>query len=82
MQEIMLILSHVYNATGNFQKAYNSQKKYSTLTDSISSTDIQNKINEIETKYETEKKEKEIAQQKEQLLEQKLAIKNSLKSIN
>lgn len=75
-KEIMQILSEVYNATGNYQKAYASHKEYTTLNDSIASSDIQNRINELETKYQTSQKEKEIAIQKQELLDQELKIKN------
>lgn len=52
------------------------QKKFEDLNDIIRNETITKQIVEIETKYETEKKEKEIIQQKEQLLESELKIKN------
>ncbi len=52
------------------------QKKYDDLNDVIRNENVTKQITEIETKYETEKKEKEIAIQKEQLLESKLKVKN------
>ncbi|MEQ6123613.1 sensor histidine kinase [Pseudotenacibaculum sp. MALMAid0570] len=75
-KEIMLILSEVYNATGEYKKAYDSHSKYFQLNDSIASSDIQNKVNELETKYQTSQKEKEIAIQKQEILDNELKLKN------
>ena len=52
------------------------QKKFDDLNNIIRNENITKQIFEIEAKYETEKKEKEIAIQKEQLLESELTIKN------
>ena len=52
------------------------QKKYDDLNNIIRSESVTKQILEIDTKYQTEKREKENAIQKEQLLIQDLAIKN------
>ncbi|WP_347175500.1 tetratricopeptide repeat-containing sensor histidine kinase [Polaribacter uvawellassae] len=52
------------------------QKKYDDLNNIIRNENVTKQVAEIETKYETEKKEKEIALQKEQLLESELKVKN------
>ncbi|MCL7755050.1 sensor histidine kinase [Polaribacter sp. Z022] len=52
------------------------QKKYDNLNNQILNSNITKQITEIEAKYKTEKKEKEISIQKEKLLKQELALKN------
>ncbi|PWG06176.1 tetratricopeptide repeat-containing sensor histidine kinase [Polaribacter aquimarinus] len=52
------------------------QKKYDDLNNIIRNENVTKQVLEIETKYQTEKIEKENAIQKEQLLTQELAIKN------
>ena len=75
-KETLLIISKLYGDNGNFKKAYSYHKNYYQLSDSIASIDVKNSVNELEAKYETEKKEKEIALQKQDLLDQELQIKN------
>jgi len=60
----------------NYKRAYTYKQEYHTKKDSLFEKEKVKHINEILVKYETSKKEKEIAQQKEQLLEKELAIKN------
>lgn len=64
----------------SYQKELDSafwyQMKYNEVETEINSEKVINQIAEIETKYETEKKEKEIALQKEQLLQNELLIKS------
>ncbi|UMB53233.1 sensor histidine kinase [Lutibacter sp. A64] len=52
------------------------QKMYALMQDSIFNSRVTKEITEIQEKYETEKKEKEIAKQKEELLKNELEIKN------
>lgn len=52
------------------------QKLYSEAQDVIFNSRVTKEIAEIEEKYETEKRDKEIAQQKEQLLKNELEIQN------
>lgn len=52
------------------------QKKYMVAQDSLFSSQITTEIAEIQEKYNTAEREKEIAQQKEQLLKNELEIKN------
>lgn len=44
----------------NFKQAYKNHVRYSTLKDSLFSVERQKQISELETKYETEKKERQI----------------------
>ena len=52
------------------------QEKYIQMRDTILNSKIVSQVSNFETKYETEKKEKEIAVQKQELLDQELKIKN------
>jgi signal transduction histidine kinase/Flp pilus assembly protein TadD len=54
------LFSKLYEATGNYKKSLNYYKKQSQLHDTIFSREKQNKISEIQIKYETAQKEKEI----------------------
>jgi len=53
-------LSEIYEEMGNFQKALEYHKKYFIMNDSLFNQEKVATITEIETKYETEKKEQEI----------------------
>lgn len=68
-------LSLLEASEGNYKKAFKYQQKYGIGKDSLFNENKTQTIFELETRYETEKKEKEIAQQKELLLQNKLEIK-------
>ncbi len=53
-------LSQIYEILGNESKAYLFLKKYNNMSDSIRSGALTSQIAEMQTKYETEKKENEI----------------------
>ena len=52
-------LSNLFSDQGQYQKAFEYYKLYDTIKDSIFNDDSSNKIAEMQTKYDTEKKEKE-----------------------
>ncbi|RLD53755.1 MAG: hypothetical protein DRJ05_15925 [Bacteroidetes bacterium] len=54
----------VYSLTGNHKKAYEYQVRYSMLQDTVFNKEKIEAINEIQEKYETAEKEKEIQQLK------------------
>ncbi|MCF6171278.1 MAG: tetratricopeptide repeat protein [Bacteroidales bacterium] len=56
-----LLLSEIYFDIGDFQNAYACQAKYITINDSFMNREMVLKMAEMQTKYETEKKEKQIA---------------------
>lgn len=56
-----------YEAKGDYKKALNYFKKYYELKDSLVNADISNKVNELNIKYETEKKESQL-REKDNLL--------------
>jgi signal transduction histidine kinase len=53
-------LSELYEETGNEAQAFQFLKKYTAMNDSFRSQSYTNQIAEMQTKYETEKKENEI----------------------
>lgn len=76
-------LSYIYQGLSlisayekNFDKMNYYTGKGENLAISFYSKEVKEQVVELETKYETAKKEKEILQQKEQLLAKELAIKN------
>ena len=63
----MLILSYrglsdAYRINGDYKEAYEWHVKYHALDDSLAGEDVKNQINELQTKYETSQKDKEIAE--------------------
>ena len=53
--------SDVYEETGNYRAAYKSYMNYADLKDSIFNENSSEQIAELQTKYESEKKDKEIS---------------------
>jgi len=64
-------LSQLYANSNDYEKAYLFQDKYHTIEKELNKNSLQEKISEFEVKYETEKKENEILQQRTELAEQK-----------
>ncbi len=56
-------LSTLEAKRGNAEKALELSDRYYTIRDSLQNVDLQTKINDIDIKYETEKKDKEILAQ-------------------
>lgn len=54
-------LSEIYSDMGNFEKAYQAHLKYSQLNDTLMSEENKKQFAEMNTKYETEKKDKQIS---------------------
>ncbi len=67
------LLYEVALKRGQFEKALGFRNNYYDLQDSISSADVKARIAELETKYETEKKEAEIT---------RLSLENDLNTAN
>ncbi|WP_298550902.1 sensor histidine kinase [uncultured Algibacter sp.] len=72
--KVLIGLSKVYENRGERGRAYTYYKKGKDLNDSIQSIVIKEKVNELDVKYQTEKKDKEIATQQLALKEQKSEI--------
>ncbi len=67
-------LASCYQGMGHFRKAYEYQVKFTELRDSLFNETMSRQINEMNAKYETEKKEKEILLQKSELRRKALII--------
>ncbi len=77
--EGLMLKSDVLESLGNFRLALENRELYYQMTDSLESVEVQNRINELNTQYETERKEQQIAQLK---LENELKDANLAKSRN
>lgn len=55
------LLTEIYRKQGNYRRALANQQKLMSVKDSILNAQKTKQINELQTKYETAKKEKEIA---------------------
>lgn len=55
------LLSDIYSALGNYEEAFLHQQKLRVVEDSILNAEKSRQINELQAKYETAQKEKEIA---------------------
>ncbi len=66
IKDCYVTLSELYFAKADYKKAYEYHTLYSEIKDSIFSEETGKNIAEIEVKFETEKKDKEILQQKKQ----------------
>lgn len=69
-------LTKSYLELGDYKNAFAYNKVFQTLKDSTINTETNSRVALLQIEFETEKKEKEIAQQKEQLLARELEIKN------
>lgn len=67
-------LSSVASRSGNLTEALDYYKKYTALKDSIFSVEKNKQITELNTKYDTEKKEQQILLQRSELSRKNLAI--------
>ncbi|MFY0625050.1 MAG: tetratricopeptide repeat protein [Reichenbachiella sp.] len=68
------LLSEAYDAAGKYELAFKAHKKFYSIDSMLLGLDKRSAIAEIETKYETEKKETEIASLSQQALIQSLEI--------
>jgi serine phosphatase RsbU (regulator of sigma subunit) len=66
------LMAKIFYDQSNFEKAYTAQSTYLQLKDSLDSVNNFNRISELNARFETERKEKEIAE-KEALIIQKEA---------
>ncbi len=74
MKEISNKISNVYVKKNNYQKALKYYKEFSSIKDSILNKENLKIIQELQTKYETEKKEQALKLQKTQIKKQKMTI--------
>jgi tetratricopeptide (TPR) repeat protein len=71
------LLSEVYAQNKNFGKAFEYQQKYIDIKDSILNEVSAKQVAEMETRYETEKKQQQIEIQSLKLTEQELTLQNN-----
>lgn len=69
-------LNEIYKTQGNFEKAHKYLKKYTDLRDSILTENRTEVIEEMQTKYETEKTEKELVEVRLEKEKEKLNYQN------
>ncbi|MBN2892674.1 MAG: tetratricopeptide repeat protein [Bacteroidales bacterium] len=81
LSDSYFVLANVYSDMKNYQKANEFYKKYLQTKDSIFNLEINKQTTEIQTKYETEKKETQLQLFQQQLTIQQLEIKNKQKRI-
>ena len=67
-----LLLSDAYSKSNNHKLAFQFFKKYKNISDSLMAVDRAKAVSELELLYTTEKKDKEIAQQKAELEKQEI----------
>jgi signal transduction histidine kinase len=72
--EAYKLLANVEEQLGNYKQAYHYFEKYAIGKDSLFEENKTKTIFELETKYETEKKEKEILLQRADLAEKELSL--------
>jgi signal transduction histidine kinase/AraC-like DNA-binding protein len=82
-ENVLLNLASLYESSREHRKALEFYKQYMEVRDSVSGTTRQKQILELQTRYETEKKEQELAVQKQQvlLLQQKQKIESFWKKL-
>ncbi|MBB2146466.1 tetratricopeptide repeat protein [Pedobacter sp. LMG 31464] len=61
LQQGYLLLSEIYEQKKDFAQAYQAHKNYATIKDSIFNVAKSKQINELQTQYDTEKKEQKIS---------------------
>ncbi|MBI2271830.1 MAG: tetratricopeptide repeat protein [Bacteroidetes bacterium] len=70
-------LADVYSKKGDYKLAFENHKLFANVKDTIYNEQSSKNVAEMQTKYETEKKEKEIALQRSELSKQAI-VRNSL----
>ncbi|MBN2892926.1 MAG: tetratricopeptide repeat protein [Bacteroidales bacterium] len=69
------VLSGVYEKTGNYKLALENHKQFVVYNDSVFNSEKNKQIEEMESKYQFEKKQQEIEKQKLEILKNKETIK-------
>jgi len=75
------LLANLYNSTGRYKQSAEYYACYVSLNDSLSKLDFENSIAEMNAKYETEKKEKEIVLLSSEKDRQQLILEKRKKTI-
>ncbi|MEL7122125.1 MAG: ATP-binding protein [Bacteroidota bacterium] len=72
--EAHLLLAKVLEARGQYNQAYHHLQQHHAIKDSLLQLELIREVNKIDEQFKTEKKDKEIAQQRAELQEQKTEI--------
>jgi len=80
--EIYKNISDVYTSQGRYYDALNFYKRYNELKDSSLNEDYIKQISELETKYETDRKERELELQKTELAKNKAESERNLAELD
>ncbi|NOY37037.1 MAG: tetratricopeptide repeat protein [Chlorobi bacterium] len=75
IQNDYLGLAHAYQQMGNYRKALNYYFNYQSIKDTLLNEQIHKQIAELETKYQTRQKEKELQLKDAELMRKDLEIK-------
>ncbi len=62
LQRVYASRSRIMAALGRYEEAFSCHEKYMSMRDSLTNLDLQRISNELESKYESEKKERRIAE--------------------
>ncbi len=73
-RDVFLSLAAVHSKLNNFQNSYKYQKLFQNLNDSLTGLDKSKQIEELETIYQSEKKDREITAQNLEIANAKLKI--------
>jgi two-component system, NarL family, sensor kinase len=76
-QKVLFNLSSLYEATGKYSQALNWFKEYSIVKDTLLNESTRNTTNDLLIKYETEKKEAQLAKQDVELVRQQNRLKQT-----
>ncbi|MDC7994363.1 tetratricopeptide repeat-containing sensor histidine kinase [Altibacter sp. HG106] len=68
-------LANLYASRGDFTKAYQAQEKFQKINDSLFTLEKQRSFKEIDAKYESEKKERQLAETRADLAQRELEVK-------
>lgn len=75
------LLTNCYLNLNDYKNAFSYNNIFQTLKDSAINSQTNTRVAELQIEFETEKKEKEISQQKEQLLQKEIEIQDKKLSI-
>lgn len=81
LKDFYLLISQIAEKKNNINKAFEYYKLYTDLKDSIFNEESVEKFNELQTKYETEKKEQQIKDLENQKTIDNLENKNKISSL-
>lgn len=80
-KELYKHLAEINEEKANYQKAFMFQKEFIAITDSLNNVSNTNKLQEMELRYQTEKKESEIALLQKQNAIKDLSISNKNRAV-